>query len=845
MIRLEEQFDESKVLNRVIVPDLWQHKAISELRKGKDVVVHAPTGAGKTLIFELWSNYGKNHDQAIYTVPTRALANDKMAEWRAQGWDVGITTGDLSENLNAPVVVATLETQKRTLLRGKGPALLVVDEYQMLGDPGRGLNYELALSMAPPNTQLLLLSGSVVNPHHVVDWLRRLGRDAEMIRHEFRPVPLEEVFVDRLSSRTPRGMRGYWSRLIVKALAEDLGPILLFAPHRQSAVSIASELARSLPNVNPLILSEAQRRLVGDNLTRMLNNRVAFHHSGLSYASRAGVIEPLAKAGQLRVVVATMGLAAGINFSLRSVALAGDSYRRGNIEHPLRADEILQMFGRAGRRGIDETGYIIITANRIRLREAYPCQLSRNGQVDWGALLGIMDAAVDLRKSPFAEAVRTQSRLFSAKPIVLGIEESLNHPDTPCALKTDSERARFVRKKCKRILNSRGFWQDYPKPVQKKLKEVKVPSYTSVKPAGNADSSNARETEKIEVSLQSALSKPEVLKKVGVGELAVLKDSPKECLYGKEFKVADVLADGGLVLVKWVRKMIKWRGRRITRRTWNKQTLMLLEKRLRQNYMPLVGLLEANMKMTALVSLAELKVPACVDDFGVPLWKPKQSFVAPPKCRDCRLIQTCRELSPATGVALLWKRLGLVDEYGIPGRRGRIISFFNQNHGLAIAAAIEDESYHLEDLIYDLANLEAGFRFSRDEYRWGGRLALACRKLYNRLSIPGYLEDGVPPDYGAGAEEVIASVHSNPANKHYWITDYTSAGDIDRVIIEWRSLLRQIAHAPDIPWQRWTEFKNLANTVLHETDSPTITDLPPLEYNQLKRVDHRLTIKRS
>ena len=78
---------------------------------------------------------------------------------------------------------------------------------------------------------------------------------------------------------------------------------------------------------------------------------MAFHHSGLSYGARAGVIEPLAKAGQLRVVVATMGLAAGINFSLRSVALAGESYRRDEIEQPLRPDEILQNVRARGAAG--------------------------------------------------------------------------------------------------------------------------------------------------------------------------------------------------------------------------------------------------------------------------------------------------------------------------------------------------------------------------------------------------------------------------------------------------------------------------------------------------------------
>src|SRR5215510_9493311 len=313
-------------LNQVKVPDLWQQQAVAALRDGLDVVVHAPTGAGKTLIFELWSNQGKNRGQAIYTVPTRALANDKLAEWRARGWDAGIATGDLAENLNAPILVATLETQKNRLIRGDGPALLVVDEYQMLSDRDRGLNYELAIALAPPKTQLLLLSGSVANPQDVVKWLRRLGRDAILVRHDQRPVPLDEVHANNLNYHLPSEIRGYWPRLVAKALAEDLGPVLIFAPRRQAAESMAAELSRQLPNPNPLALSSEQKLVVGDHLAGLLKSRVTFHHSGLSYGARAGVIEPLAKAGQLRVVVATMGLAAGINFSLRSVALAGESY---------------------------------------------------------------------------------------------------------------------------------------------------------------------------------------------------------------------------------------------------------------------------------------------------------------------------------------------------------------------------------------------------------------------------------------------------------------------------------------------------------------------------------------
>src|SRR5208337_4874032 len=201
---------------------------------------------------------------------------------------------------------------------------------------------------------------------------------------------------------------------------------------------------------------------IGEHLARLLKSRVTYHHSGLSYGARAGVIEPLAKAGQLRVVVATMGLAAGINFSLRSVALAAESYRRDEAEHLLTPDEILQMFGRAGRRGLDETGFVLITANELRLLDARPCHLSRSGAVDWSALLNLMAVAAQNGRDPFIEAVRVQERLFTTKPIFLGVEESLKHPDVPCGLKTDAERARHVRKLVHEMLNSQSEWQPAP-----------------------------------------------------------------------------------------------------------------------------------------------------------------------------------------------------------------------------------------------------------------------------------------------------------------------------------------------------------------------------------------------
>ena len=830
------QLDRLSALDQLVVPDLWQQEAVQHLRAGKDVVVHAATGAGKTFIFELWSNEGRNSGQAIYTVPTRALANDKLAEWRARGWNVGIATGDLSENLDAPVIVATLETQKNRLINGDGPRLLVIDEYQMLGDADRGLNYELAIAMAPPQTQLLMLSGSVANPKHVVDWLQRcLGRDAECVWHDDRPVPLEEVYAGMLNYDVPPEIRGYWPRFAAKALAEGLGPVLIFAPRRRAAEALAAEIARNLPNPNPLQLSARQKNLVDDRFARMLQSRVAFHHSGLSYGARAGVVEPLAKAGQLRVVVATMGLAAGINFSMRSVALAADSYRRDHLEVPIRADEIHQMFGRAGRRGIDEIGYGLVSRNEIRIRDGHPCFLSRNGMVDWASLLGLMHGASEQGRDPYTEAVRVQERLFSTQPILLGMEFAMKHPDVPCGLGIDSERARKSRKRVREMLNSQGGWEAWPKAGPVPLSEVCVPQ----KPSGDGAADEQPALGQAPV-LRPALMEPELLRRTGAGELVLL---PSGEAYGREQKVADQLNNERLDLAKWVRRLTGWRMRVVPLALWQKKIQPLLEEKLAANQTPVEQFRREDNWLLVQLRLGQQAVPAHVDSHGVALWRPLERQVVNPTCAGCGLYGECCELKPATGVALLWKRLKLVDENGRPTQRGRVVSFFSQSYGLGVAAALEDESLPIAELVYELANLDAGYRFGNEENRWEGRIPVACRERYGDVTVPGYLDAGLPLRYGAGAEQVIAALHANPADKGNWVTDLLGAGDIDRALIEWRSLLRQITHSPELDWARWVELQKHAGTILAETESPTLSGLPPLEHQQRGRVDHHLRLK--
>jgi len=185
-----------------------------------------------------------------------------------------------------------------------------------------------------------------------------------------------------------------------------------------------------------------------------------------------------------------MGLAAGINFSLRSVGLAagfvsarpsGAAAQGGRNSANVRA---------RGAAGLDETGFVLVTANELRLLDARACHLSRSGAVDWSALLGLMTAAAQHQRDPFREAVRVQERLFTTKPIFLGVEESLKHPDVPCGFE-DRRRTRPARPPSRgEMRNSRGKWERILLSAEKPVREIFVMTGVAENAAPNAEPEN-------------------------------------------------------------------------------------------------------------------------------------------------------------------------------------------------------------------------------------------------------------------------------------------------------------------------------------------------------------------
>jgi hypothetical protein len=224
-----------------------------------------------------------------------------------------------------------------------------------------------------------------------------------------------------------------------------------------------------------------------------------------------------------------------------------------------------------------------------------------------------------------------------------------------------------------------------------------------------------------------------------------------------------------------------------------------------------------------------------------------------PACHECPRRPECLALPPSPTLLWQWQRTGVLDRHLRLTVRGEIVSFFLGPEGLALAAALEDRRYPLDDLLFDAANLFAGDRFSGTNPRRIGRLAEACTRAYRRISIDGWLHEGVPLQYGSGASESVRALVAEGARAREVLDEVETAGrgDIDRLLTEWRSLLRQVAGAGPLigdgcPMtgrdhfiaERWDEFRTLARHWLNESRTESLPDLPPLTADQRRVVNH-------
>lgn len=391
---IEAQKQSQQLQDQPFHLDPWQDDAVQALLAGANVIVDAPTTAGKTRVVEAYIDAHINEPgfRACYTCPVKSLSNDKLREFREKYGkeSIGIATGDIKENLDAPVVIATLESYRNSLL-GVEPdldrSLVIFDEYHFLQDESRGSAWEEAIILTPFESQILLLSASLSNAGEFAEWLEHLTkRPSVLVQVAKRPVPLANMvwfqgswlLAESLPNKVlPKKRSNYLEPLsheevvprLIDLISLNLTPCIVYAGKRLSCELLAGAIAQSLPplerddreKIGEILLAADKEyqalSFLKPSLRKMIQvYGVAYHHSGLAPLARL-LIESLVKQGAMRFCTATMGLSLGINFSVKSTVIS-DAVRPGESGFtPYSASEVLQMTGRAGRRGKDVVGY--------------------------------------------------------------------------------------------------------------------------------------------------------------------------------------------------------------------------------------------------------------------------------------------------------------------------------------------------------------------------------------------------------------------------------------------------------------------------------------------------------
>ena len=403
---------------RGLTLDPFQQKAIEALEAEHSVLVCAPTGTGKTIIADWIVDQALQEGRrVVYTAPIKALSNQKFRDYRRLYGEeaVGLVTGDLVINRDAPCVVMTTEILRNMLLAGEDTRDLravVLDEIHFLDDRERGTVWEEVLIYLPSEVQIVGLSATLSNVRDFAEWLAHVRhRPVEVVQETQRAVPLQfhyfsvdtglanpRAFDRRIRKkgsppprdRRRRGRRGGHKGRKTGHLdvfhtmrRADLLPYLFFVFSRRDTELLARSLAHHLRSslLEPDQQSEVELQIasteielghsIDDDLRSMYRQGVAFHHAGLHVGLKA-LVEGLYEARLLKVLYCTSTFALGINMPARSVVFDGLMKFDGQSVNPLTVRQFMQKAGRAGRRGMDDVGHVVLRMDAAEYDEFKP-----------------------------------------------------------------------------------------------------------------------------------------------------------------------------------------------------------------------------------------------------------------------------------------------------------------------------------------------------------------------------------------------------------------------------------------------------------------------------------------
>lgn len=340
-----------------------QEEAIIELFAGRNVVLNTPTGSGKSLVAAAFHFKALcAGERSVYTCPIKALVNEKfLSLCRDFGPEhVGMMTGDASVNPQAAILCCTAEILANiALARGDRSDVraIIMDEFHYYSDSERGYAWQVPL-LTMPQSRFLLMSATLgATEFFEKDMTRVTGAPSVTVRSDRRPVPLEFEYCE-----TPLVER------LATALVDNRAPIYLVHFTQRAA----SEAAQALMSLN--VCSKDEKAALatalegvrftspyGKEVKRWLRHGIGVHHAGLLPKYRI-LVEKLAQKGLLKLICGTDTLGVGINVPIRTVVFTQLWKYDGKKAAILSVRDFRQVAGRAGRKGYDDKGYVVVQA---------------------------------------------------------------------------------------------------------------------------------------------------------------------------------------------------------------------------------------------------------------------------------------------------------------------------------------------------------------------------------------------------------------------------------------------------------------------------------------------------
>lgn len=403
--------------------DPFQDTAISCIDRDESVLVSAHTSAGKTVVAEYAIAQSlKASQRVIYTSPIKALSNQKYRELQAEFGDVGLMTGDVTINPDAGCLVMTTEILRSMLYRGsevmREVGWVIFDEVHYMRDKSRGVVWEETIILLPDNVHHVFLSATIPNAMEFAEWVCKIhNQPCHIVYTDFRPTPLQHylfpsggdgihLVVDEKGSFREEnfqkamvsignsngddpgstaskkgktwkgGVKDGQSDIykIVKMIwVKKYNPVIVFSFSKRDCETLAMKMSKLDFNTDEeremltKIFDNAIQMLPEDDrelpqikhILPLLKRGIGIHHSGLLPILKE-IIEILFQEGFLKVLFATETFSIGLNMPAKTVVFTSVRKWDGVGFRWVSGGEYIQMSGRAGRRGLDDRGIVIM-----------------------------------------------------------------------------------------------------------------------------------------------------------------------------------------------------------------------------------------------------------------------------------------------------------------------------------------------------------------------------------------------------------------------------------------------------------------------------------------------------